>query len=305
MVMCHMLADSLEELHEMALRIGINKKWFQNKSKTPHYDICSTKRAMAVAFGAIEIDRKKTVEIIRKLRGTQDILFRKQIAENRKMGEFNFNLLRKANITRLPKYRNSKGEINHKRTDGSDWPPEQWLQALIGEVGEFGNFRKKYERGDYSVDEFKIQGGKELADAQIYLDLLAMRCMDYNGQIHKSGLSLQNLPHSDSEKFKNLFGLSAPRCFQALTAKIGKYADLRESLEMGECDFETYVESLPITFGDIQHHLEILAKSALNLNDFVDDSGIDLWKSTIDKFNEVSHRVNVNVFIRNNDVMSL
>ena len=37
MKMCHMLADTLEELHAMADLIGIKRKWFQNES-TPHYD---------------------------------------------------------------------------------------------------------------------------------------------------------------------------------------------------------------------------------------------------------------------------
>ena len=66
MLMCHMLADSLSELHEMADKIGVSRKWFQNKKNgTPHYDICQSKRKLALKFGAIEADRKKTVDIIR------------------------------------------------------------------------------------------------------------------------------------------------------------------------------------------------------------------------------------------------
>jgi len=68
MIMCHMLADSPEELHAMADRIGISRRHFQGKASTPHYDICMSKRALAVKAGAIEIDRKETVGIIRKLR---------------------------------------------------------------------------------------------------------------------------------------------------------------------------------------------------------------------------------------------
>ncbi len=67
MMMCHMLADTLEELHAMADTIGIQRRWFQNRS-IPHYDICKSKRALALTHGAIEIDRQQTVELMRKLR---------------------------------------------------------------------------------------------------------------------------------------------------------------------------------------------------------------------------------------------
>lgn len=43
MYMCHMLADTITELHTMADRIGIQRKWFQNKG-IPHYDICQSKK---------------------------------------------------------------------------------------------------------------------------------------------------------------------------------------------------------------------------------------------------------------------
>ena len=64
MKMCHMVSDSLTELHAMADKIGIKRKWFQNKG-TPHYDICQEKRKLAIKFGAIEANRCKIVELIR------------------------------------------------------------------------------------------------------------------------------------------------------------------------------------------------------------------------------------------------
>lgn len=69
MVMCHMLADTDEELHAMAARIGVARKWHQ-KDGTPHshYDICLSKRALAVKFGAIEVDRVGVATIIRTKR---------------------------------------------------------------------------------------------------------------------------------------------------------------------------------------------------------------------------------------------
>jgi hypothetical protein len=67
MIMCHMLADSLDELHEMADRIGVQRKWFQAKN-VPHYDICKSKRALAVKYGAVEIERGKVLELAKKYR---------------------------------------------------------------------------------------------------------------------------------------------------------------------------------------------------------------------------------------------
>lgn len=55
MVMCHMIADTDEELHAMAARIGVARKWFQGD----HYDICRSKRKLPVAFGAIEVSRRE------------------------------------------------------------------------------------------------------------------------------------------------------------------------------------------------------------------------------------------------------
>ncbi|TAL65655.1 MAG: DUF4031 domain-containing protein [Burkholderiaceae bacterium] len=56
MVMCHMLADSDEELHAMADRIGVARRWHQSPPKhDSHYDIALSKRAMAVRAGATEI----------------------------------------------------------------------------------------------------------------------------------------------------------------------------------------------------------------------------------------------------------
>ena len=84
-----------------------------------------------------------------------------------------FDALRTANIMRLPLFKNAKGETAHAKVDGSDWSPAQWLQAAVGELGEYANVRKKYERGDIDAHTFKALAAKELADLQIYLDILA------------------------------------------------------------------------------------------------------------------------------------
>lgn len=72
MIMSHMVADTLDELHAMAQRLGLKRSWFQvSRSGMPHYDICQTKREQAIRLGAVEIDRRKMVELIRRNREAQ------------------------------------------------------------------------------------------------------------------------------------------------------------------------------------------------------------------------------------------
>lgn len=103
---------------------------------------------------------------------------------------FTFNALREANIMRLPRFKNKHGHLAHTEHDGSDWSPSQWLQALVGELGEFANIRKKFERGDLTFEQYEIEAHKELADVQTYLDILAMRCLDDGYDIHPQGVDL-------------------------------------------------------------------------------------------------------------------
>ena len=62
-----MLADTTDELLTMADMIGVARKWIQ-KSGTPHehFDIARSKRKLAVAVGAVEIDRRTLGGILRK-----------------------------------------------------------------------------------------------------------------------------------------------------------------------------------------------------------------------------------------------
>lgn len=86
-----------------------------------------------------------------------------------------FNALRGANRARLPQFRNRHGQLAHSKPDGSDWSPAQWLQAVLGELGEYANLRKKYERGDVDDSAFKAGAAKELADVVTYIDILALQ----------------------------------------------------------------------------------------------------------------------------------
>ena len=50
---CHLFSNNgdLEELHEFAQRLGLKRKWFQDK-RIPHYDLTRTMRSRAVLLGA-------------------------------------------------------------------------------------------------------------------------------------------------------------------------------------------------------------------------------------------------------------
>lgn len=86
-----------------------------------------------------------------------------------------FNTLRGGNTARLRQFKNKHGQRAHTQDDGSDWSDAQWLQAVIGELGEYANLRKKLDRGDLTWEEALPLMADELADVMIYLDILAFR----------------------------------------------------------------------------------------------------------------------------------
>lgn len=59
----HMTADSLEELHHMAAKIGMKRAWFQNHPMLPHYDVVPSRRALAITYGAIERPGRETMKL--------------------------------------------------------------------------------------------------------------------------------------------------------------------------------------------------------------------------------------------------
>ena len=51
LILSHMIADTDEELHHMAQRIGVAHRWFQGD----HYDVCQEMKAKAIVAGAVQI----------------------------------------------------------------------------------------------------------------------------------------------------------------------------------------------------------------------------------------------------------
>lgn len=53
---CHMTADSVDELNEFAVKIGLKTSWLQMSAREmPHYDLVASKRKLAIKNGAIEL----------------------------------------------------------------------------------------------------------------------------------------------------------------------------------------------------------------------------------------------------------
>lgn len=73
MKMCHMIADSTEELLAMADRIGVQRKWLQKAgTHREHFDIAMSKKALAIKAGAVEVSQMELGRILRARRNPLD-----------------------------------------------------------------------------------------------------------------------------------------------------------------------------------------------------------------------------------------
>jgi len=67
MIMCHMLADTIEELLEMADKIGLQRRHFQPTSH-PHFDVSLGYKTKAISAGAQVISKRELVALMKKQR---------------------------------------------------------------------------------------------------------------------------------------------------------------------------------------------------------------------------------------------
>lgn len=75
----HMVADTLEELHAFALKIGVKRHFFhRTKNSVCHYDITAEQRALAIHNDAAEVS---TRELIKRGRygADQDLRAQRQV----------------------------------------------------------------------------------------------------------------------------------------------------------------------------------------------------------------------------------
>jgi hypothetical protein len=65
MKMCHMVADTTEELIQMVDAIGVQRKWIQAPgTANEHFDICLSKRKKAISLGAVEIGFREYAQYV-------------------------------------------------------------------------------------------------------------------------------------------------------------------------------------------------------------------------------------------------
>jgi hypothetical protein len=69
-----MYADTLDELHAMAAKIGMKREWFQDKKSLPHYDLTVSRRAAAVRAGAIERGSRQLMDFMKANNPTDRML---------------------------------------------------------------------------------------------------------------------------------------------------------------------------------------------------------------------------------------
>lgn len=76
----HLIADTPEELHDFAARLGLRRSWFQEpkglggravpadslKAQQWHYDVTAGKRREALRLGAVPVSRREMTLIIRQ-----------------------------------------------------------------------------------------------------------------------------------------------------------------------------------------------------------------------------------------------
>lgn len=68
---CHLIGDSVSELVEFAVSIGLRPEWFQPNS-SPHFDLTANAREEAIRLGAVELDRRAFVAKLRALRAERN-----------------------------------------------------------------------------------------------------------------------------------------------------------------------------------------------------------------------------------------
>lgn len=64
---CHLLADSITELHQFAALIGVSRRAFHRGARHPHYDITLRQRQIALREGASAVTSREAVRVARQM----------------------------------------------------------------------------------------------------------------------------------------------------------------------------------------------------------------------------------------------
>ena len=65
---CHLMADTLDELHDFARMLDIDARLFHRTASYPHYDITLEMRMMVISHGAIDADRRTIIACGKRLK---------------------------------------------------------------------------------------------------------------------------------------------------------------------------------------------------------------------------------------------
>lgn len=203
------------------------------------------------------------------------------------MSNVTFDQLRQANVLRLPQFKNRHGGAAHTKQDGSDWTPAQWLQAVLGELGEYATVRLAYETGRMTTAEYADKARDELADVATYLDIAARRCMDKTAVSHTGAY--------DMDPNATLMGV---------VALLGTYANARKKYERGDYTAsELYKEgnnALELclsVLGDLRICMLLPSPGEVVQ---ADPHGVNLGAAVLHKFNVVSERVGSSIRMLDN-----
>lgn len=209
--------------------------------------------------------------------------------------------LREANIRRLPLFKNGKGKPAHSEPDGSDWTTSQWFQATVGEMGEFIEAIWTGSTED---------SANELADVQIYLDLLAYRLKEelpvlaryvgLQGAVYGclgvrslSGWDIFNLPEKSAQMIPEIIcqNLGIKGDFIAspdlMYIVAGNYANTKKKFDRGDLGIEEFVPAAE----------KLLGLWQLAICSVAYDYEIDLGAAVVSKFNRVSERIGCEVLL--------
>ncbi len=64
---CHLFSDTNNdgELHRFAQRMGLKRRWFQDRLNFPHYDLSERKRRQAIHLGATSVRNRQVARLLR------------------------------------------------------------------------------------------------------------------------------------------------------------------------------------------------------------------------------------------------
>ena len=85
--------------------------------------------------------------------------------------------------------------------------------------------------------------------------------------------------------------------FEALAGEVGEYANWHKKFKRGDITFEEFSVHAQKELADIATYLDLLAQRCLDLPGAPNPNGVDLGRAVTEKFNEISRRVDADVFI--------